>query len=222
MTAEGHDDFAFEPVRGLPERLPKGERMLWQGEPRWQTLAFQVFHVRLVAVYFALLYAWTTATAMADGAAIGAALGEGLVLVPVAAAAIAVLCGLAWLTGRTSVYTITDRRVVLRIGIALPVTFNLPFEKIGQAGVRRFPSGAGDISLSLAGRDRLAWLHLWPHVRPWRLRRAEPMLRAVPHVDRVAEILGRALVAYHGGRAVMPTGPDSRRFDAGAVATAAE
>ena len=34
-----HDDFDFEPVRGLPQLLPKGERMLWQGAPRWQDLA---------------------------------------------------------------------------------------------------------------------------------------------------------------------------------------
>ena len=30
-----HDDFAFEPRRGLPAVLPDGERLLWQGSPRW-------------------------------------------------------------------------------------------------------------------------------------------------------------------------------------------
>ena len=28
-----HDDFAFEPQVGLPERLPQTEVMLWQGRP---------------------------------------------------------------------------------------------------------------------------------------------------------------------------------------------
>ena len=28
-----HDDFKFEPVRGLPEALPEGEHILWQGSP---------------------------------------------------------------------------------------------------------------------------------------------------------------------------------------------
>ena len=32
--SKDHDDFDFEPVRGLPQVLPKGERMLWQGAPR--------------------------------------------------------------------------------------------------------------------------------------------------------------------------------------------
>ena len=28
-----HDDFQIEPVPGLPERPPEGERILWQGRP---------------------------------------------------------------------------------------------------------------------------------------------------------------------------------------------
>ncbi len=28
-----HDDFAFDPLPGLPEALPAGENILWQGRP---------------------------------------------------------------------------------------------------------------------------------------------------------------------------------------------
>ncbi len=35
-----HDkDFDFDPVPGLPERLPAGEEILWQGRPEALTLA---------------------------------------------------------------------------------------------------------------------------------------------------------------------------------------
>jgi len=34
-----HDDFKFEPVRGLPEALPKDEYILWQGAPNALRLA---------------------------------------------------------------------------------------------------------------------------------------------------------------------------------------
>jgi hypothetical protein len=44
-----HDDFAFEPVPGLPAPLPKGERILWQGSPRWQSLARTAYYVNIVA-----------------------------------------------------------------------------------------------------------------------------------------------------------------------------
>ena len=43
---------------GLPERLPEGETLLWQGRPSWRQLALRAFHVREIAIYFALLLAW--------------------------------------------------------------------------------------------------------------------------------------------------------------------
>ncbi|MEM1103487.1 MAG: hypothetical protein AAGH48_05230, partial [Pseudomonadota bacterium] len=54
----GHDDFAAEPIRGLPEALPEGERILWQGEPTWRQLAVNVFHIRALAIYFGVLMIW--------------------------------------------------------------------------------------------------------------------------------------------------------------------
>ena len=33
----------FEPVHGLPEKLPAGEKILWQGSPDWKTLANEAF-----------------------------------------------------------------------------------------------------------------------------------------------------------------------------------
>ena len=47
-------------------------------------------------------------------------------LLPLAVAAVALMFVVAWLTARATVYTITNRRVVMRIGVVLEVTFNLP------------------------------------------------------------------------------------------------
>ena len=66
MTRD-HDDFDFEPVRGLPQILPKGERMLWQGAPRWQDLAVHAFHARKVIWYFAGLTLLAGAMRLAEG-----------------------------------------------------------------------------------------------------------------------------------------------------------
>ena len=93
---------------------------------------------------------------------------------------------LAWLSARTTVYTLTDQRLVLRIGIVLTLTFNLPLTRIETAGLRLDGAGCGDMPLSLRGDDRIAWLHLWPHARPWRLTKPEPMLRCVPDAVAVA------------------------------------
>jgi hypothetical protein len=53
-------------------------------------------------------------------------------------------------------------------------------------------NGTGDITLALAGDDKIGFAHLWPHARPWRLAHPEPMLRCVPHAKEVGQILSRA------------------------------
>ncbi len=64
--------------------------------------------------------------------------------------------------------------------------------------MRLYPDGSGDIPLLLNGPTRMGFTLLWPHVRPWRLRQVQPMLRAVPDAARVATMLSRALAASAG------------------------
>ena len=188
-------EIEIEQVPGLPGRLPDGERLLWQGRPSWQNLGRRCFKLRWVAGYFAVFGSWWTVAALADGAPLGTALLEGLALLPIAALALGALCLLAWLSARTTIYSITNRRVAIRFGIALPMTINLPFSRIGSADLKSYGDGSGDIVLSLLGRDRLAYLHLWPHARPWRFARVQPMLRSLPQVRHAGRILGDALTA---------------------------
>lgn len=192
-------DFDFEPIPGLPERPPQGEQILWQGSPDWQRVARDVYHVDKVVLYFGALLLLKAVAEAWSGASLGQALsatGKAAVwLVPLAALACAILVGLAYLTGRTTIYTITSRRVVIRFGIALPMTVNLPYRVIGAVGMSTHPDGTGDIPLSLTTSDRIAYLVMWPHTRPWRLSRPEPMLRSVPNASLVGAMLVQALQA---------------------------
>ena len=195
----------FEAAPGLPEPLPRGERLLWQGGPDWRVLARDAMHVRMLAIYFGALLLWRAATVLSGGGTPLAAGTAVLWLLPLPVLAIAVLALLAWLTARTSVYTITDKRVVMRIGVVLSVTFNLPYARIDSAALRTRRDGSGDLSLVLDASDRIAYLHLWPHARPWHLKRTEPMLRALPQARRVAALLAAALADAAGvARAGLP------------------
>ncbi|MCX8502970.1 MAG: PH domain-containing protein [Alphaproteobacteria bacterium] len=188
-----HDDFDFDPVRGLPEVLPAGERMLWQGSPRWQDMALHAFHVRKVAVYFAVITLAVVVLRLADDSSLLEALKPVLWYLPLTLVAVGLLSGLAWASAKTTIYTITTKRIVLRIGIALPMSLNVPFSLIENAGLRTYASGAGDIPVELKGDDRVAWLILWPHARPFHLKNPQPMLRAVPQAATIARLLADAL-----------------------------
>lgn len=209
----GHDDFAVEPIPGLPERPPEGEHILWQGAPEWRGLARHAFHTRKIAVYAGLLLSWHSVTAVYDGASLGAALLSVAGAVPLAAAAVGLPALLAWLTARSTIYTVTSKRVVIRGGVALPLTVNLPFEKIDAAALKRHRDGSGDIALTLKGKDRIAYLALWPNVRPWRLARPEPMLRCLAAPEAAAGLLARALVSAHAESGLRPVGSRPQAVD---------
>ena len=184
---------ASQPPRGLPAPLPAGERMLWQGSPGWQGVARRVLHVRTLAFYFAALAGVGLVRAlMLNTAAMWFSL---TVLAVLGTVALALLCAFAAMVARTSVYTLTERRIVLRIGVALGGSINLPFRAIESVDLRLYPDGSGDIALLLDGQTRIGMNTLWPHVRPWHTRRVQPMLRAVPDAARVARLLGDALAA---------------------------
>lgn len=185
-----------EPQYGLPERLPDNEHLLWQGQPDARGVMQRVFHLRGVSIYFALMLAWLLATRLHDGASVTEALRGSLGFMLLAATAIGLVAVLGWMTARNAVYTLTDKRVVMRIGIVLTVTYNLPLRCIDGASLARLSKGGlGDIALAMRSDTRIAYLHLWPHARPWRLARTEPMLRCVPDAAKVAELLVTAWAA---------------------------
>jgi len=192
----------FEATLGLPEKLPADETIRWQGSPDWKILAVEAFHVRKLAYYFAILLALRASFAIYDGASVIDATISVLGLLPLALIALGAVSLLAWLTARTAVYTITNQRVVMRIGIVLSVTFNLPFTSLNNAGIKRFRNGAGDLPLTIGTDDKIAYLHLWPHARPWRFAKAEPMMRSVSDVVNVANILSTAMAEASGGTAI--------------------
>jgi Bacterial PH domain len=190
LQMSGHDDFAFEPVPGLPARLPKGEDILWQGRPALWPLAMRAYGIRWVIFYFALVMLWRAASGFAE-AGVPGALAYGLPYVLPCLATCAVLFAMAWVQQRTTVYTITTARVVMRIGAALSVTFQIPFVQIGTARLD-LKGDHGTIAIETLGETRISYLILWPHARPWHFARSQPALRCIPDAQAVATLLADA------------------------------
>ncbi len=190
-----HDDFHFEPVRGLPERLPAGEHILWQGSPRPLRLAREALGLFWVAGYFAVLAAGRAVVSSATEP-LGSALGHGVPFVIAGVLACALILGIATIQARATVYTLTNKRVAMRIGAALTMTLNLPYVWIGTARLDRRADGTGTLAFELIGDTRLSYLMTWPHVRPWYIARTQPALRAIPDAAQVAAIFAEAAEAH--------------------------
>ncbi|MFP4570220.1 photosynthetic complex putative assembly protein PuhB [Rhodosalinus sp.] len=189
-----HDDFAFEPVKGLPEEPPKGEEILWQGRPDWWALALESLSLKWVMGYFVFLAAWRLVAAL-DLMPFAQAVAISTPFIVMGLIVCALLALIAWVQARATVYTITNRRVAMRVGAALTVTLNLPYTHVANAHLDLRRRGTGTIALELLGETRFSYLVLWPHVRPWHLRKPEPALRCIPEAERIARLLAEAAEA---------------------------
>ncbi len=191
-------EHGLEPIPGLPEALPVGEVLLWQGAPAWTEIVQRVFLIRWLMAYFFLLAGWEVLNAALQDSSLFVAIGSAAIVMLVGSLGIGILALLAKIVARTSVYSITSRRLVLRVGVALPITINIPFAAIAGASLRNRKDGLGDIVMELLPGHRISWIALWPHCAGWSFGRPRPLLRGVPDAARVARILGEAVANMAG------------------------
>ncbi|MEM6415068.1 MAG: photosynthetic complex putative assembly protein PuhB [Pseudomonadota bacterium] len=180
-------DEEAEPSLGLPAKLPADEKVLWQGRPDAIGLAVHAFHIRLIAAYFAtaaIMKFFSAAAADTIAAQDGAHLGA-MILLLSGVAGIAILCVIAWAMSRAAIFTVTNKRIVFRSGVALRKYVNLPFKEITRIDLRKRVR-TGDIAVMLDENKRAPFLHLWPFARPLKMRRPSPLMRALPKSEAIA------------------------------------
>ncbi|WP_394690175.1 photosynthetic complex putative assembly protein PuhB [Hoeflea sp.] len=193
MSETGGPEHDYEPVPGLPGRLPEGEIILWQGAPSSAQVSRRIMKTRWIAGYFAVLVIWNVSAGIYDGRTVSEILFSSGALAILCTMAIALLEAFAWGVQKTTMYTITNKRVVMRIGVALSATFNLPFTRIASADMREDKNGCGDIALTLAPGDKLSWLVFWPHVRGFKKGALMPQMICLRDVAIAGNVLSAAL-----------------------------
>ncbi|MGV8938206.1 MAG: photosynthetic complex putative assembly protein PuhB [Allorhizobium sp.] len=195
----------IEPVLGLPGALPAGEEILWQGRPSARLVARHSLKSLWIGGYFLILAIWVAASGLSDGQPVGGIVFSIAVLTGLAAVVLGMIELLAWGIERTTLYTITSERVVMRFGVALSMSLNLPFSQIHAVALGRLGGKAGTIALALREGHRLSWMVQWPHVRGWRFATPEPSLVCLTDSDAVSDILALAYARHangHFGRAL--------------------
>lgn len=185
-----HSELENDGPKAFGDRLgtpAADEKVLWKGRPALGLLARGAFHTRTAGLYMAGLAA--AALAMGNTNAAIVAAGLGVVL-------IGLLYVLAWASARSTLYILTDSRLIMRIGIAFETRINIPLKQVKAAHLRPRAGGYGDIAFELAGERLLGNALLWPHVRPWHYAMPQPMLRAVPDAAALAQLIAETRARY--------------------------
>ena len=191
------------------KRLMEGERILWEGRPAWRAVALDVVRVGWIAAYLAVWLIWNAAQDRLAGLGPLETLRAGLPLLCAGLVVLVACAGFAYAIARTTRYTLTNERCILRYGVALTATLSLPLRRIAAVSVAVRAGGAGDIPLRLKPGARVRYLKLWPHARPWRYAAAEPMLRGVPDAVAIAALLSQAAAQVTPG--VLHPAPEEAR-----------
>lgn len=186
-------EYESEPVPGLPEYLPEGEYILWQGSPHWKSFSRHVFHINKLLIYFCILIAWNVWSSLNAELSLLQAMSGATWIGVLTIFAISIVLIFSWLFSKTTIYTITNRRLVLRFGVAIPMIINLPWNKVQQADVKVYADHSGDIPLTLIAGEKISYFVMWPHAKPWNFSRVKPMLRSIPGANKVALIVAEAL-----------------------------
>ena len=197
MSLDIHNspEHEFEPELGLPEKLPQGERILWQGSPDTKALLYRVFHFKMLVIYFGLLLAYRLVAGFGEGEAFTEMLFAAIRIMALSGLGLGLVALIAYLMASTAIYTITNKRVVMRIGIVLNMTFNFPLKMIESADCGVAKQGSGDIYLKLSKGTKIAIFHLWPHARPGKWAVPQPTFRSIKNCSEVAQILVDAWAA---------------------------
>ena len=175
---------AFGDRMGTPQA---DEKVLWKGRPEVGLLARSAFHAHKAGFYMAALTVIAVVLDKPDAALVAG--GLGIVLV-------ALLYFLAWLSARTTLYILTDTRIIMRIGMAIETRINVPLKQVVAAHLRPRAKGHGDIAFEVSGERLLGTILLWPHVRPWHYKMPQPMLRAVPEAATLAQTIAEARARF--------------------------
>ncbi len=183
-----------EPEPGIPEVMPEGERMLWQGGASFRSLLGGSFHFATLSLYFGAALLVQFVLKLRAGVETSDAVASTAGFLLLSLFALGVLTLYAWLLSRATLYTLTSKRVVIRTGVALPISVNLPYRRIQSADLRVRADGTGDIALLPEAGSRVSWLLMWPMINPWRVFRVRPVLRGVEKAATVAELLAGQLV----------------------------
>lgn len=210
---------------GLPGPLPEGEQVLWHGRPDRAALARYLFRWPLLLGYLALIALIPLLATIQQGASLAQVALSPLLILPFAMIVLVFIQTGAWLLARTTTYVITDRRVILQVGVAFTRTVNIPLKLIAHVGERE-RRGSRDIALTLRHPNKIAWLALWPHALATQWNRPVPLLRGLPEDSAAATTLVNALMQAAPGvrhahpvsrslESISPTGGKSAAAGAG-------
>ena len=178
----------FEAPKNILDAIPNGESILWKGRPSLWGFSWNLFGLKWITLYLSMLSIVSVARFFASDF-YTAFYVDFLPFFLSGIFASIILIGLAATQTYSTVYIITENRVIIKTGAALSFLISMPFKKIKEVNLQKRGASIGTISFELLSEKRVPYISCWPSVRPWKFKRTQPAFSCVRSVDEVATIL---------------------------------
>ena len=184
----------FEVHKNILDAIPEGESILWKGKPSFWGFSWYFFGLKLLAFYLIILSV-VFAARLTVTDFFTAFVVDFLPFLLSGILTSIILMALAKIQSQSSVYIITENRVIIKSGAALSFLISMPFKKIKAVNLQKRKGSLGTISFELNSGKRVPYISCWPSVRPWRFKKTEPAFSCIENVDEVATILRKSVMA---------------------------
>ena len=178
----------FEAPKNILDAIPNGESILWKGRPSLWGFSWNLFGLKWITLYLSMLSIVSVARFFASDF-YTAFYVDFLPFFLSGIFASIILIGLAATQTYSTVYIITENRVIIKTGAALSFLISMPFKKIKEVNLHKRGASIGTISFELLSEKRVPYISCWPSVRPWKFKRTQPAFSCIGSVDEVATIL---------------------------------
>ena len=184
----------LEVHKNILDAIPEGESILWKGKPSFWGFSWYFFGLKLLAFYLIILSV-VFAARLTVTDFFTAFVVDFLPFLLSGILTSFILMALAKIQSQSSVYIITENRVIIKSGAALSFLISMPFKKIKAVNLQKRKGSLGTISFELNSGKRVPYISCWPSVRPWRFKKTEPAFSCIENVDEVATILRKSVMA---------------------------
>ena len=178
----------FEAPKNILDAIPDGESILWKGKPSLWGFSWNLFGLKWITFYLSILSVVSIARFFASDFHTAFYI-DFLPFFLSGIFASIILIGLAAIQAYSTVYIITENRVIIKTGAALSFLIRMPFKKIKEVNLQKRGASIGTISFELFSKKRVPYVSCWPSVRPWKFKKTQPAFSCVRSVDEVATIL---------------------------------
>ena len=184
-------------INRLPDEvgksIPSGEKIFWNGKPNWKSFGYHAFGVKYFSIYFFVcaLYAVSQIDAIFS---FGAFFTKFIPYLISGILAGTILLLLSYFSARHTCYVITEKRIVIRTGVALVFLLNMPFKNILSIDMKTLAQGRGNVIFKVQSKKRIPYLSCWPSVKSGSFFEPIPAFRSIRDIEKIGQIISEIAI----------------------------